>query len=361
MTVGATDISDTRASFSNFGSCVDLFAPGVGITSDWATSNSATNTISGTSMASPHVAGVVALFLQTQPNATPAAVAAALTGNASAGRVANAGTGSPNLLLYMGFITVSDLPPVASFTWTCPGLTCTFDASGSTDDGSIVSYTWDFGKSPNGTGSGKVVTVTYPHVGTRNVTLTVTDNAGQTNSIAKTITLGAPVDNPPVASFTTSCSGLTCSLNGSGSTDDGSIVSYAWSLPGSTTPVAAGVTTNVSYTTGGTKSITLTVTDNGGQTGSLTTTVTVAPIDNPPVASFSWSCAALSCTFDASASTDDGSIVAYDWDFNKSPNGSGSGKVVTALYPHGGLRNVKLTVTDNAGQTNSITIQITVM
>ena len=53
--------------------------------------------------------------------------------------------------------------------------------------------------------------------------------------------------------------------------------------------------------------------------------------------------------------------MAYDWDFNMSPNGSGSGKVVTALYPHGGLRNVKLTVTDNAGQTNSITIQITVM
>ena len=78
LTVGATDKTDKAASFSNYGTCVDLFAPGVGITSDWYTSTSATNTISGTSMATPHVTGVAALYLQGNPSATPSTVAGVL-------------------------------------------------------------------------------------------------------------------------------------------------------------------------------------------------------------------------------------------------------------------------------------------
>jgi subtilisin family serine protease len=78
LTVGAADKTDRPASFSNYGTCVDLFAPGVGITSDWYTGTTATNTISGTSMATPHVAGVAALFLQGNTGATPAAVADAI-------------------------------------------------------------------------------------------------------------------------------------------------------------------------------------------------------------------------------------------------------------------------------------------
>lgn len=78
ITVGASDINDAKASFSNYGTCVDLHAPGVNITSSWATSDTATNTISGTSMASPHVAGVAAQFLQLNPTATPAQVQQAI-------------------------------------------------------------------------------------------------------------------------------------------------------------------------------------------------------------------------------------------------------------------------------------------
>ncbi len=100
ITVGATDSSDTRASFSNFGSVVDVFAPGVGITSAGIASDTATFDNSGTSMAAPHVAGVAALYLHGNPAALPATVSSAITNNASLGRVIDPGTGSPNRLLY---------------------------------------------------------------------------------------------------------------------------------------------------------------------------------------------------------------------------------------------------------------------
>src|SRR3989442_9129572 len=87
LTVGATDINDNMASFSSFGPCVDIFAPGVNTTSDWNNGDQSTNTISGTSMATPHVAGAAALYLETNPSATPAQVAAALIGNASPGKI----------------------------------------------------------------------------------------------------------------------------------------------------------------------------------------------------------------------------------------------------------------------------------
>lgn len=100
ITVGATTSKDARASYSNYGTCLDLFAPGSNIKSDWYGSNTATNTISGTSMATPHVTGVAALYLQAHPGASPATVASAITSNATPNVVTRPGTGSPNLLLY---------------------------------------------------------------------------------------------------------------------------------------------------------------------------------------------------------------------------------------------------------------------
>ena len=102
ITVGATTSSDARASYSNYGSVVDLFAPGSSITSAWRTSDTATNTISGTSMASPHVAGAAALYLAGNPSATPAQVSSALTSSATTGVVTRPGSGAPTRLLYVG-------------------------------------------------------------------------------------------------------------------------------------------------------------------------------------------------------------------------------------------------------------------
>ncbi|WP_428964320.1 S8 family peptidase [Micromonospora fluostatini] len=101
ITVGATQSNGARASYSNWGTCVDIFAPGSAVLSAWHTSNTATNTINGTSMASPHVAGAAARVLQVNPSWTPAQVASYLTTTATTGTISNPGTGSPNRLLYV--------------------------------------------------------------------------------------------------------------------------------------------------------------------------------------------------------------------------------------------------------------------
>ncbi|GAB3357812.1 hypothetical protein GCM10027452_24150 [Micromonospora halotolerans] len=101
ITVGSTTSSDARSSFSNYGSCVDIFAPGSSIVSAYRTSDTASSTLSGTSMASPHVAGAAALVLGANPSYTPAQVTSYLTTNATTGKVTNPGSGSPNRLLFV--------------------------------------------------------------------------------------------------------------------------------------------------------------------------------------------------------------------------------------------------------------------
>ncbi len=103
ITVSATDKTDKKASFANYGTCLDIFAPGVGITSAWSTSDTATNTISGTSMAAPHVAGVAALYLQTNAAAAPQQVRDALVNNATLNKVTSPGSNSPNRLLFTNY------------------------------------------------------------------------------------------------------------------------------------------------------------------------------------------------------------------------------------------------------------------
>jgi subtilisin family serine protease len=189
ITVGATDVNDTFAYFSNYGSCVDINAPGVSITSDWYSSNTATNTISGTSMATPHVTGAAALYLSANPTATPAEVTLALTSNATPGAIGSLPAGTVNLLLYTGFIGGSvppppppppPLPSTASFTKSCSGVvTCSFDASASTD---ATSYSWDFGDGATASG----VTTSHKFGRNRNYTVTLTTQPASSTSTAST-------------------------------------------------------------------------------------------------------------------------------------------------------------------------------
>ncbi len=199
ITVGSSANGDARSSFSNFGTCLDIFAPGSSITSTWSTNDTATNTISGTSMASPHVAGVAALYLANNTSASPSAVTTALVNNSTPNKITSPGTGSPNRLLYSLFGgTPVDNPPTASFTFSCSALACSFNGSGSTDDNGITSYAWTFGD--GGTGTGATTSRTYAAAGTYNVTLTVTDTASQTNAQTRAVTVttggGSPCIEP---------------------------------------------------------------------------------------------------------------------------------------------------------------------
>ncbi|MGI5260170.1 S8 family peptidase [Streptomyces angustmyceticus] len=102
LVVNNATADDKRRSDSNYGSCTDLFAPGTGINSAWNTGDTATHTLTGTSMAAPHVTGAAALYLSAHPNASPSEVHAALVDNATPGRISGAGSATPNRLLYTG-------------------------------------------------------------------------------------------------------------------------------------------------------------------------------------------------------------------------------------------------------------------
>ena len=267
--------------------------------------------------------------------------------------------GSRSTFLYNG--PAANIAPVASFTSSCSGAVCGFDGSGSSDsDGTVASYAWDFGDS-SAAGSGATPSHTYAASGTYSVKLTVTDNDGSTNSLTKSVTATVPANVPPVASFTSSCSGAVCGFDGSGSSDsDGTVASYAWDY-GDSSAAGSGVTPSHTYAASGTYSVKLTVTDNDGATDSLTKSVTATVSANvPPVAAFTSSCSGGACGFDGSGSSDsDGTVASYAWDFGDS-SAAGSGATPSHTYAASGTYSVKLTVTDNDGATDSVTKSVSV-
>ena len=206
ITVGATENTDAMASYSNFGTCLDIFAPGSSITSANYNNNTGTSVLSGTSMASPHVAGAAALVLARNTSATPQQIRDTLLAEATTGVLTAIKTGSPNKLLYVtnvaGGPAPVDNPPVAAFTVSCTNLACTFNGGSSTDDKGIAAYAWTFGDSTSG--NGVSVSKTYSAAGSYTVTLTVTDTTSQTNSKSQSVTVtAAPVSSGPCSDCAT--------------------------------------------------------------------------------------------------------------------------------------------------------------
>ncbi|MCP2327116.1 subtilisin family serine protease [Hamadaea flava] len=194
ITVGNSTNADARNSTSNYGSCLDLFAPGTSIVSASYSSNTGSATMTGTSMASPHVTGSAALYLGANPSATPAQVRNALVTNGTTGKITSPGSGSPNVLLYTGFIGGGD---PGSPSVTSPGNQSTavgqavdlqLSASGGTSP-----YTWSASGLPAGLSIGSStgrITGTPTTAGTSTVTVTVTDSASKTGSAQFTWTVG---------------------------------------------------------------------------------------------------------------------------------------------------------------------------
>ncbi|HEY5957587.1 MAG TPA: S8 family serine peptidase [Polyangiaceae bacterium] len=217
LTVGATDSTDTRASYSNYGTCVDIFAPGTGVTSSWYTSVTATNTISGTSMATPHVVGVSALYLGLNPTATPAQVASLLRSRATQGVVLSPGTGSPNRLLYAGNLNApTDLiPPTAAITTPQDGTAVsgivTVNAAASDNSGTVVAVELRVNGSTVSTDTTAPYDIAWDTgnlaSGSYVLTVTASDDSGNAGTSAPvTVTL----DNPGLAAYNPTYSAPAC-------------------------------------------------------------------------------------------------------------------------------------------------------
>ena len=252
----------------------------------------------------------------------------------------------------------ANTPPVADpngpYNGTV-GVAVQFDGSASFDpDGTIVAYDWDFGG--GNTGTGVSATHTYTTDGTFNVTLTVTDDGGATDSATTTATIGVG-NQPPVANANgpyNGTVGVAVQFDGSASFDpDGTIVAYDWDFGDGNT--GNGPTPSHTYAADGTYNVTLTVTDDGAVTGTTTTTATIGQGNQAPVADPNGpytGTAGVPVNFDGTGSNDpDGTIVAYDWNFGD--GNSGTGPTPSHTYATDGTFNVTLTVTDDGGATES--------
>jgi len=288
------------------------------------------------------------IIANTQPGWTPGANNPIDGGNVTSTALPPSGiTGSLDPL-------AANQPPTANsggpYSGT-EGMPVAFDGSGSTDlDGTIIAYEWDFGD--GNIGFGATPSHTYINTGIFNIILTVTDDAGDTNTAATTATI-AMGNQPPIANSNGPYAGTTGTpvmLDGSGSTDpDGTIVAYDWDFGDGST--GSGMMLNHIYAMPGTYNITLTVTDDSGAIDSANTTAAIDAANQPPMANPNGPYSGMvniAVAFDGTGSTDlDGTINSYEWDFGDGSTGTGS--MPTHTYVAEGTYNVVLTVTDNGG------------
>jgi len=399
ITVGSTTSSDARSSFSNYGSCVDIFAPGSGITSAWVGSNSATRTISGTSMASPHVAGAAALYLQNNASATPAEVYTALFNNSTKDIVTNSNT-EDNHLLYTIFGSDDggsdpepdpNADPTADFSFTVSELDVQFTDGSSDSDGSIASWSWNFGD--GNTSDSQNPAHTYAQDGSYDVSLTVADDDGATNSITKTVDVAASSDDGGGDEPTNGAPSITTFTIDSYSSGPWNRADVTWSVSDSDgnlstvkteflngTSVIDSRTTTVSgssasgfddyRTRGSADGVRLTVTDNSGNSVYKTKNLDGSDRDeggsdpepepnNPPSADFTFTASDLTVQFTDASTDSDGSVVSYSWAFGD--GNSSTSENPSHTYSSEGTYSVTLTVTDDAGDSDSVTksVQVT--
>ena len=247
-------------------------------------------------------------------------------------------------------VPTANQAPAAAFTSSCTDLTCAFTDASTDGDGAVVSWTWDF--DDGATSTEQNPSHAYAAEATYTVTLTVTDDAGDTGTVSANVAASEPND-APTASFTWSCTGLTCDFTDTSTDGDGSVASRSWNYGDGWS--SNGANTSHTYQTADTFPVALTVTDNDGAQDTFSTDIVVG---EAPVASFTWSCAGLTCDFTDTSTDGDGTLVFWSWTFGD--GATSFAQYPTHTYATAGTYTVTLTGDDNDGVTDTFTANVTV-
>ncbi len=261
-------------------------------------------------------------------------------------------------------VTAPNQSPTAAFTSSCTGLACAFTDGSNDPDGSVVAWQWSFGD--GGTATVQNPSHSYTAAGSYTVTLTVTDNQGATGSTSKTVTVTAP-NQPPTASFTVNCNGLSCGFTNRSSDPDGTITAYNWTFGDGTSSTAQNP--SHTYAAAGAYTVTLKVTDNQGATGSTSQTVTVTQPNRPPSVNAGQDenvLLGLLYTLSASFSDPDNDgpwSYTINWGDGTSSSGNtwSQGSISGSHTYLLGSYTIRVTVTDSHGASGSDTKVLTVL
>jgi len=258
-------------------------------------------------------------------------------------------------------VTVSsggtNMPPDSDFSFTTDGLMAKFTYNASDPDGTIASWTWNFGD--GNTSTALNVNHVYTSAGTYAVSLSVTDNNGATDSITKNVTVSSGTNTAPTAGFSFIVDGAAVTFTDESRDPDpnGTITAWSWNFGDSSTSTSQNP--SHTYTTSGTYTVQLTVTDNNSATHSTSKSVTVtSPTNNPPTANFTFTTNNLAATFTDTSTDSDGTIAAWSWNFGDSTSSTSQNPIHT--YASAGTYTVQLTVTDDDGATHSTSKSVTV-
>jgi PKD repeat protein len=246
--------------------------------------------------------------------------------------------------------------PLADFAFECTGRTCQFSDQSTDPDGSITTRSWNF---DDGTDSSQANPLhSFPDDGDYDVRLIVSDNGSPVarDTVTKTVTVLQP-NQPPVASFTFSCTNLSCSFSDTSTDADGAVEAWAWDFGDGES--SASRNPSHSYAEEGTYAVTLTVTDDDGdESAPATRTVSVSPANEGPTAEFTFVCLNLVCNFTDASSDPDGTIATRSWDFGDGTNSSLTNP--QHAFAAKGDYQVSLEVTDDDGATGQTSQTVTV-
>jgi len=392
IAVGATGYSNLQsypniAPYSNQGPALDLVAPGGDMSIDLngdgygdgilqetvGSSGWAHYFFQGTSMATPHVAAAAAMLIAQDETLNRYEVLNKLSATAL-----DVGTAGKDNTYGYGLIQIYDAltlaPPVinqapnAAFNYSCDYLVCDFiSTSSDPEDGTVSVAEWALS---NGI---TMTTINAQHeflaAGTYNVALTVADSEGLDDTATQSITVTAPpVNQAPTAEFSTSCVNLGCTFTSESTDSDGQVTNLVWNVNGGANILNESTISHV-FSDSGDFIVSLNATDDDGAQTTVSKTVTVTappPVNEIPVAGFTFDCTELVCNFNSTSTDPDGSLATYTWNFGgaiEASTTSVSNPQITFLSS--GSYTVALVVTDNEGAVSdsasqSVTVNVTV-